>query len=289
MKIFVTGGSGLLGSRVAEMAEGHEILATYNKNRADVDFPLVPLDITKKEEVDSTLSDFNPDAVIHTAALTNVDYCEDHREEAMRINEGGTRNLAGACEKIGARLIYVSTDFVFDGKKGLYTEEDKAHPISHYGTSKLLGEEASKECSNYAIARVSVLYGQATHTRGNFVTWVRGALKRGEKINIVTDQYTSPTYVNNAAGALFAIFEKDKKGIFHTSGGERINRFYFAKKIADVFSLDETLINPITSEGLIQKAKRPNDSSLSVKKTERELKIKMLKIEEGLKMMRDSK
>lgn len=292
MKVLITGGSGLLGSMVAKAAKGHEILTTYNRNRVDVDYPLVPMDITKNEQVEALIGDFMPDGVIHTAALTNVDYCEDHREEARQINEVGTANLARACQKAGAKMIYVSTDFVFDGEKagGMYTEEEEVHPIGYYGLSKLFGEKAViKECPDHAIARVSVLYGWNIQNRPNFVTWVIETLGKGEQINIVTDQYSSPTLAGNAAEALVRILEKDKAGIFHCAGGERINRFDFTKKIAQVFELDEALINPITSENLEQKARRPRDSSLNINKIERELEIRMLKVKEGLKIMRKTR
>lgn len=289
MRVLITGGSGLLGSRVAAAAGAHDILATYNRSRVEVDYPLAPLDITEREAVDALVRDFRPDGVIHTAALTNVDYCEDHRTEAQLINEEGTRNMARACEKIGARMIYVSTDFVFDGEKagGMYAEGDKVNPLGYYALSKLLGEKAVvEECSDHAIARVSVLYGWNIQKKTNFVTWVIDALRKGERINIVTDQYTSPTLVDNAAEALLGIMEGGKTGLFHCAGSERINRFDLTKKIANVFELNETLINPITSAELKQQAKRPVDSSLNINKIERELGIRMLTVEDGLKIMR---
>ena len=281
-RLFITGGSGLLGSRFSKFTDEYEVTTTYNKNPMDNS---VKLDITDEKDVINKIESLSPDLVVHPAALTNVDYCEDHKEEAYKINAQGTLNMVKACEKIDSKLIYVSTDFVFDGKEGSYKETDKTNPISYYGLSKLKGEEFVQESDiKSAIARVSVLYGW--HENFNYVMWVIDELKKGNNINIVTDEYNSPTYAENAAEAILKIFSKNKEGIYHIAGDERINRFDFAKNIARVFELDETLINPIKSEDLIRKARRPLDSSLSVEKAKNDLNFKFFKTTEGLKEMK---
>lgn len=281
-RLFITGGSGLLGSRFSKFTDEYEVTTTYNKNPMDNS---VKLDITDEKDVINKIESLSPDLVVHPAALTNVDYCEDHKEEAYKINAQGTLNMVKACEKIDSKLIYVSTDFVFDGKEGSYKETDKTNPISYYGLSKLKGEEFVQESDiKSAIARVSVLYGW--HENFNYVMWVIDELKKGNNINIVTDEYNSPTYAENAAEAILKIFSKNKEGIYHIAGDERINRFDFAKNIAKVFELDETLINPIKSEDLIRKARRPLDSSLSVEKAKNDLNFKFFKTTEGLKEMK---
>lgn len=281
-RLFITGGSGLLGSRFSKFTDEYEVTTTYNKNPKEHS---VKLDITDEKDVLNKIKSLSPDLVVHSAALTNVDYCEDHQEEAYRINAQGTLNMVKACEKIDSKLIYVSTDFVFDGTEGSYKETDKTNPISYYGLSKLKGEEFVQESDiKSAIARVSVLYGW--HENFNYVMWVIDELKKGNNINIVTDEYNSPTYAENAAEAILKIFSKNKEGIYHIAGDERINRFDFAKNIARVFELDETLINPIKSEDLIRKARRPLDSSLSVEKAKNDLNFKFFKTTEGLKEMK---
>ncbi|MDD1773982.1 MAG: dTDP-4-dehydrorhamnose reductase [Methanobacterium sp.] len=281
-RLFITGGSGLLGSKFIRFSDKYEVITTYNSNPRD---NAIKLDITNDEQVINKIESLSPDVVVHSAALTNVDYCEDHQEEAYKINAQGTLNMAKACQKVDSKLIYVSTDFVFDGREGLYSEDHQTNPLSYYGLSKLKGEEFVKDSGvNYAIARVSVLYGW--HTNFNYVTWVINELKAGNQINIVTDEYNSPTYADNAAEALLKIFTKDKKGIYHIAGNERINRFDFARNIAQVFELDPTLIKPIKSEDLIRKAQRPLDSSLQVRKAEIDLDIKLLNTKEGLKEMK---
>lgn len=281
-RLFITGGSGLLGSRFSKFTDEYEVTTTYNKNPKEHS---VKLDITDEKDVLNKIESLSPDLVVHPAALTNVDYCEDHKEEAYRINAQGTLNMVKACEKIDSKLIYVSTDFVFDGTEGSYKETDKTNPISYYGLSKLKGEEFVQESDiKSAIVRVSVLYGW--HENFNYVMWVIDELKKGNNINIVTDEYNSPTYAENAAEAILKIFSKNKEGIYHIAGDERINRFDFAKNIARVFELDETLINPIKSEDLIRKARRPLDSSLSVEKAKNDLNFKFFKTTEGLKEMK---
>lgn len=283
-RLFITGGSGLLGSKFKYIAgDTYEIITTHHKNPGENS---VQFDVTDEKDVAEKITSLNPDAVVHAAALTNVDYCEDHPDEAWNINAKGTDNVAKACEKVGSKLVYVSTDFVFDGERGMYCEEDETNPLGHYARTKLEGEEFLKTHRDldYAVARVSVLYGW--HTRMNFVTWVINELKNGNEINIVTDQYNSPTLADNAAEAMIKIIEMDKTGVYHTVGGERINRFDFAVNIAEVFDLDSGLINPIKSTNFVQKARRPKDSSLNVEKVQKDLGIKMLNTTEGLKYMK---
>jgi len=266
--LFVTGHKGLLGSKIIKYSEI---------------FPKERIDITKKE-IFTAIKKVNPDVVIHCAAFTNVDECEIQKEKAWEVNVTGTENVAQACQEVDGKMIYISTDFVFDGKKGMYKETDKTNPINYYGKTKLEGEKRVKEiCKNYVIARTSVLYGW--HERLNFVTWVIEQLKNKNKIKIVTDQYTSPTLADNLAKALLEIAEKDIRGLYHVTGSERINRYDFALKIADRFDLDKGLITPILSKELNQKAERPKDSSLSIEKIKNKVETKLLNINKGLERM----
>lgn len=282
-RLFITGGSGLLGSKFGNIrGEKYELITTYHSNPGENS---ILFDLTDEKDVYRKITSLNPDAVIHGAALTDVDYCEDHRSEAWDVNAQGTENIVKSCEKTESKLIYVSTDFVFNGKKGMYAEEDETDPLGYYAYTKLKGEEFVQNSDlNYAIARVSVLYGW--HRKMNYVTWVIDQLKNGNPINIVTDQYNSPTLADNAAEAIIKMFEKDVKGIYHTAGSERVSRYDFARNIAEVFSLNQDLIRPISSDDLIQKALRPRDSSLSVEKIQKDLDIKMLNTKEGLERMK---
>jgi len=284
MKFFITGGSGLLGGRIATVADDEcELVLSHNSNATENS---VKCDITNEDEVKKIITKENPDVIIHCAAMTNVDLCEDKIEDAYKINGDATGFLAKAAEEVNAKIIYVSTDFVFDGKKGNYKETDEVNPLGIYAKSKYDGEvQLQKYSSNWAIARVSVLYGW--HERLNFTSWVINELRNNNQINIVTDQINSPTYADNAAEAMFEIAKQDKNGIYHTAGNDLISRYDFTRQIAEVFDLNEDLINPITSDKFVQKAPRPQDSSLDVSKIEKELNFKMETCHESLERMRD--
>lgn len=276
--ILVTG-SGLLGSEVINVLrkEHGDVTGTYNSKPKE---GAIRLDITDRDATIGSIARLKPDVIVHTAAQTNVDYCEDHRKEAMAANAYGTKNIVDAARMVDAKVIYVSTDFVFDGMKGMYMEDDPVDPLSYYAYSKLIGEYYVKDLERSVIARASVVYGNA---RLNYVSWVKGSLEKGQKISVVTDQYNSPTLSVDCAEAIAALIKHDAHGIYHTAGGERISRFEFARKIASYYGLDDSLILPVSSDALDQKAKRPMDSSLNVAKVS--AYHKMLNIFDGLKKM----
>jgi len=290
MKSFlVTGGSGLLGEKIlALLAEDSDYKTAFTCNKNEILLEgcnSFHLDITDLEEVDKIIGRVSPDVTIHTAALTNVDYCEKNPEEASRVNSLGTGNVAEACEKAGSKLVYVSTDYVFDGKKGMYKEEDATNPINHYGQTKLEGEKAVQQLPGHLIVRPSILYGW--HRNPNFVTWVIKELEQNNRIRIVNDQFNTPTLADNLAELILELTRTDKQGIFHASGSERINRLNFAKRIAEAFYLDENLIDEIGSRDMGWVAKRPMDSSLDVSKISRT--IRPMGILESLETMREKR
>jgi dTDP-4-dehydrorhamnose reductase len=285
-RLFVTGASGLLGSKMSALAkDDYEYIPLHNTR------PLQPnslrLDITNLGEVLSLINKFEPHVVIHTASETNVDKCETQKERAWRINLEGTRNIAIACSKAGAKLIFISTDYVFDGEKGWYKEEDEPNPVNYYGLTKLEAEkEVAEHCENYAIVRTSVLYGWHPWKQ-NFATWVIGELQHQQKITVVEDHYNSPTLADNMAEMAVEVAEKDLRGLYHASGLERISRYEFAKQIAKTFNLNQGLVKPTKMAKLTAWiAKRPRDSSLNTNKIQKQLKAKPLNITEGLKKMK---
>ncbi|MFH0848876.1 MAG: dTDP-4-dehydrorhamnose reductase [archaeon] len=291
-RILVTGASGLLGSRLFEiLSKDHDVTPTdvipVPKPQAHAGF--VKMDISDRDEVFRVLREFSPAVVVHAAAATNVDKCETDKEWAKAINSVGTRNVAEGSAKIGAKLIYISTDYIFDGEKGYYTEEDKPNPVNHYGLTKLEGEEHVEEaCEAFAIARTSVPYGW--HLKKlNFATWIIDSLTKRKKITVVSDHYNSPTFTDLLAETIQRIVQKDFQGIFHVSGSESINRYDFALRIADVFGLDDSLIAPTKMTDLkAWIARRPRDSSLCVNKIEETLQIKLPSVVESLKRMKES-
>jgi len=288
-RILVTGGSGLLGSKIAELAKGnHQIIPTHFKESL---FPnSIKVDITNKQEVFQTVQKLKPDIVIHTAAETNVDKCEKEKDWAWKANAEGTGNIAEICGKMNIKILYVSTDYVFDGEKGYYAEEDEPNPVNYYGLTKLKGEEfLEKNCSDFFIARTSVLYGLYPR-RLNFATWVIESLRQGKSIQVVDDHFNSPTLADNLAQALLEAAEKDLKGLYHMAGSERISRYDFSVKIAETFGLDSTHIKPIKmSELKAWVARRPRDSSLNIEKAQKILGTKFLNVHESLNTMKTKK
>jgi dTDP-4-dehydrorhamnose reductase len=284
-KILVTGGTGLLGNKIlTHYSEDYITVGTYNKIKPDFKNNL-QLDIVNKKQV-KNIEKIKPNIIIHTAGLTNVDYCEDHKEDAWKINVEGTKNILDISKKIGSKIVFISTDYVFDGKNGPYREEDQTNPINLYGKTKLEGERLV-ELSNleYIIARTTVLYGWGKN-KLNFVTWVINELKNGRKIKVVTDQYGTPTLADNMAEIIFKLILHDKQGTYNIVGSDLINRHQFTLEIEKTFGLAKGLIIPVISDELNQKAIRPKKGGLKTDKIENELNIKPLSIKDGLLIMK---
>jgi dTDP-4-dehydrorhamnose reductase len=284
-KILVTGGSGLLGSKIVKKAE--KKYAVYPTHATRLLFPnSLKMDITAEDDVQRVFRKVKPDVVVHTAAVTNVDKCERDKKHALKVNAEGTKFLAEACKETKAKMVYVSTDYVFDGEKGFYTEKDTPNPINYYGVTKLMGEKHVTElCESFVILRTSVLYGLHPE-KPNFAKWVIATLMEGNPLAIVEDHYNSPTFAENLADVVLEIIDKGLEGVYHTAGSERISRYGFALKIAETFNLDASLIKPIKmSELKAWIAKRPKDSSLCVDKVKKEINVELLGVTEGLKEM----
>jgi len=285
-KLLITGTSGLLGNKIVEVAKhNYEVIPTHNTKPLHSNS--LKLEIINLNEALSIFNKLEPNIVIHAASETNVDKCETEKEHAWKTNVEGTRNIAEACKNVGSKLIYISTDYVFDGEKGLYTEVDKPNPVNYYGLTKLEGEKkVIQYCKNYAIMRTSVLYGWHPWKQ-NFATWVINQLKQDKEINVVDDHYNTPTLADNLAEMAVEVAEKDLRGLYHASGRERISRYEFAKQIAKTYNLNAELVKPVKMSQLtVWIAKRPRDSSLNTSKIQKQLKTKPLNITEGLNKMK---
>jgi dTDP-4-dehydrorhamnose reductase len=285
-KLLVTGASGLLGSKIVGLArEDYEVIPLHNTNSLHPNS--LKLDITNQNQVFNLFNKLKPDAAIHTASETNVDKCETEKKLAWEVNVDGTRNIAEACQTSGAKLLYISTDYVFNGKKGNYNEEDEPNPINYYGVTKLEGEnQVIQHCKNYAILRTSVLYGWHPWKQ-NFATWAINELKQNKEITVVEDHYNTPTLADNLAEMAIEAIPKDLQGVYHACGSERIGRYEFARQIARAFDLNQNLIRPIKMEQLTAWiAKRPRDSSLNTDKIRSQLEAKPLNMTEGLDIMK---
>lgn len=290
MRLLITGGSGLLGSKIASIAvqKGYKTYSGYNKHEATKGTP-IKLDICNKQAVKKAFKRIKPEVVIHAAALTSVDKCEKNKELAWNVNVEGTKNILESSELHNAFILYVSTDYVFSGEEGMYKEKDKPEPINHYGLTKLEGEKLVKASNiEWCVARPSVIYG-STPAAGkvNFALWVLNNLKNRESMRIITDQRVSPTLNTNLAEMILEIIERKLTGIYHLAGATQLNRYEFATRIAETFQCDKTLISSAKSSEMKWLAIRPRDISLNVEKALRTLKNKPLKIQEALTKLKE--
>jgi len=290
-RILITGSDGVLGSNTAKFysnMENIELLCT-SKFATEIypDVQSVKCDITDRDLIKKTVLDFCPDYVINTAAFTNVDLCESEKETAWKTNVKAVEYLAEACRAIDANLIHISSDYIFDGKNGPYSELDKSNPLGYYGRTKLASENALKISGiNYTILRTNVLYGAAEKGKSDFVYWVIKSLSEGKEIRIVTDQFNNPTFVDDLISGINKIIEFDKDGVFNIGGREFLSRFDFTKMIADYFNLNKNLIKPILTEELKQPAPRPLKSGLVTLKAETQIGFKPHSITESFEKIR---
>jgi dTDP-4-dehydrorhamnose reductase len=292
-RILICGSNGLLGQRLALMLSSqtdYEVLNTSQDRSFVFDdrlFDYTQLDITKKGDVKSLISSFHPTAVLNAAAATNVDWCEAHREEAWKINVVGVENLVEATRKVGARLVHISTDYVFDGNHGPYSEDDKPSPINYYGKSKLASENAVRIGDiSYTILRTIVLYGAGIEIKESFPHWAVRNLRAGNHIRCVEDQISNPTHVLDLAFAVVKSFELNRDGIYHVCGKERASRYDFALRVAEVFGLDAGLIRRVKSTDLEQEAPRPLITGFVTLKAQTELGLNPMDLHQGLTLLK---
>ena len=290
-RILLTGSNGLLGQKIVHLIlneTNHELLATskgLNRIISRDDINYQSLDITDLKQLEKVVSVFRPDAIINTAAMTNVDACESQHEECWSLNVTAVENLVKVSNEFNIHLVHLSTDFVFDGEKGPYSEEDEPNPLSLYGRSKWESEKIviNSGLERWSIARTIIVYGVVENmSRSNVVLWAKGALEKGEPINVVDDQFRSPTYALDLAKGCLSIVEKEKSGIFHLSGKDLMSIIELVYRVADYYGLDKSRINPIKSAVLNQAAKRPPYTGFNLTKANELLDYDPLSFEEGL-------
>jgi dTDP-4-dehydrorhamnose reductase len=283
MKYFVTGSTGLIGSQVvADLCKSNnDVYSSYHQTKPEYGIP-IPLNLTNKNQILENVNKTKPDCIIHLAAMTGVDQCEVDRDLALSINKEATKTIAKMAAKINAFFLYVSTDYVFDGNKGNYTESDIPKPVGFYGKTKLEGELSLNQlASSYSIARTSTPFG-LHKTKKTFPLWIKENLELQKEIPILIDQVTSPTYVPNLSKMIIEVATRKITGVINLAGSTRISRYEFAQKIAEKLRLDKNLLKPITIEHMSWKAKRPQDSSLDVSYANEILNEKPLPINQSL-------
>lgn len=293
MKILITGSNGLLGQNIVQqlIQNNVEFLATSKGDNRISNLPsenYQKLDITNSQEVESIVESYQPTVIINTAAMTNVDACESDREACWDMNVNAVKYLVAACEKNDIHLIHLSTDFVFDGENGPYKETDLPNPLSYYGKSKFEAEKIiqNSNLKKWAIARTIIVYGVVEQmSRSNVVLWAKSALEKGEPINVVDDQFRSPTHASDLAKGCLLIAEKEAQGIYHLSGKEVMSILELVEKVADYYSLDKSIISPIKSTTLNQAAKRPPYTGFNLEKSKQDLGYNPVSFEEGLALV----
>ena len=292
MKILYTGSNGLLGQKISAATTGysdHAFLATARGENRTINLgtaKYASMDITNAEEVMNVVRDFNPDVIIHGAAMTHVDQCEQNKELAYQLNVVGTQNMADAAKFIGAHLVHISTDFIFDGKEGPYDENGTPNPLSYYGETKLEAERIVQQLEHWSILRTVLVIGMAEDlSRSNIVLWAKGALEKGQSINVVDDQFRTPTLAEDLAqGALLAATQK-AKGVYNISGPEFMSIYELVGHVAEHFGLSMDTVTRVDSTTLNQPAKRPPRTGFDISKAKSELGYEPHSFSEALEVI----
>ena len=296
VKVVVTGSNGLLGQSLINLLlkekDVYKVIGfSRGENRSGRDdFSYVSIDITNEKNLKEILLEIEPNFIINTAAMTQVDDCEVDKQACDLLNVSVVEWLAEISDNINAHLIHLSTDFIFDGIKGNYKETDVPNPLSYYGLSKLKSEEVLINSKiDYTILRTILVFGKVYDmSRSNIVLWVKSMLEKGKEITIVNDQYRSPTYVEDLALACKITLDKKARGIYNISSNELLSVYEIVQQIADVFLLDKKLIKPISTSTLNQTALRPAKTGFDLSKTNRVLEIYPESFKESLQRFRQS-
>ena len=278
-RIVFTGITGLLGGYFLKSKDStFEVIGVSRED----------FDIKDTVKVGDFIKKVNPKIIIHAASAGNVDYCEKNPEEAYRVNVKGTQNIIDGAKKVNAKVIFLSSNAIYDGNNPPYDEKSKHNPIDVYGKTKVEGEQLIiKSNLNYCILRLITMYGwPQPGGRTNPVTWVIDNLKKGQKINVVNDIYNNHLWAGQAAEVIWEVIKKNIEGIYNIAGGDCISRYDLARKVAKVFELDSSLINPVSSDFFKSIAKRPKNTCFNTEKMEKELDIKPLTVKEGLRLMK---
>lgn len=293
MKILITGSNGLLGQKLIKLLSNKsdiELLATSkgaNRVSNKEGYQYHSLDITNQKEINTIFDDFRPNVVINTAAMTNVDACEDDKELCWNLNVNAVKYMIAAAKKHNTHLIHLSTDFVFDGEAGPYKETDEPNPLSYYGKSKYEAEKLLQASNiKWSIVRTIIVYGVAENmSRSNIVLWAKEALEKGNPLTIVDDQFRSPTLAEDLAMGCWLIAEKQAKGIYHLSGKDVMSIIDLVYRVADFYGYDKSIVSAISSTSLNQAAKRPPKTGFILDKAINDLEYSPCTFEEGLAIL----
>jgi dTDP-4-dehydrorhamnose reductase len=293
MKILITGANGFLGNYLSEqlLKKGHDVIAT---GKGDCRLPFhnyknfqyLSMDFTDPFAVHDVFEKIKPEAVVHAGAMTRPDECENNQWQSYLTNVEGTVTMLLNAEEHKSFFVFLSTDFIFDGERGMYNEEDIANPVNFYGKTKAEAEDAVKEYKHgWAIIRTVLVYGKPLAGRNNILTIVKEKLEKGEEYRVVDDQVRTPTYVEDLASGIVTILEKKVNGIYHLSGKDILTPYQMACMAADHLKLDSSFIKKVTAATFSEPARRPAKTGFVIDKAKRELGYEPVSFKEGLAKM----
>lgn len=296
MKILITGANGLLGQhlihelvRLGYTVSGVAKGSCRLENIQPGSYRYIEGDITDGVRLREIITGELPKLVVHAAAMTQVDQCEDDKQLCYNTNVSATRFLIDAIKEVNAKLLYISTDFIFDGHSGPYSEDDTAAPVNYYGSTKLAAEKAVMESDlEWTIVRTVLVFGQTVPgTRSNIITWVRQNLEEGKTIKVVSDQWRTPTFVQDLVRGIELIIKKGNQGIFHIAGKDTLTPYDMAIKTAKFFQLPLELIEKVDTVSFPQSGQRPLKTGFVIDKARKELGYDPISFDEALKEMFD--
>lgn len=294
-KIVITGSNGLLGQKLVNLfssLDNFEVIAFSrgnNRNETAKNYTYYNVDITRKKKVVNLLDDVKPDYIINCAAMTNVDECEKEQKKCFAVNVEALETIIESAKKFNSHLVHISTDFIFDGKNGPYTEDDKPNPINYYGFSKLKGEELIKKAQiNYTILRTILVYGLVDNmSKNNIVSWIVNSVENKRTLTIVNDQFRMPTLVDDLADACLLAIQNKAFGVFNVSSSELLSIYQVALQVADTFNLDASYIKSIPTSQLNQPAKRPPRTGFNLEKSQKLLKLPIATFKNRLQVFKN--
>jgi len=284
-KLLVLGGSGLVGSTIVNYAKNnYDTIFSYNSNKINIsNTKSFQIDLLNDHtKIETIIENYKPNIIINTIAHSSVDLCEEDHFIADKLHIETTKKIANVCAKINSKLIFLSTDAVFEGKLNKqYVENDVANPINYYGETKLKAEKiVLNASSNNVVLRTAVIYG--SHKKSRFTNWILDCLKDGKSVDPFSDQFNTPTLVDDLVKAILKIIENNISGLYHATGKTCVNRYEFSKLLAKKFSLDETLIHPVTKFEKKQYAPRPISTCLNSTKLENLINFSFSDISSGI-------
>lgn len=283
MKILILGGSGLLGKKLVEKtSDSFEVISTFNNHKIEHSKSRT-IRIKLPDEIfnlKSLIFNERPNVIINTIANTNIDYCEQHKTETYLLHVKINKKIFKLCEEVASKFIFISSDYVFDGKKGDYMEYDKTSPVNYYGETKAIAESIILQNPINTVLRSSLIYDWDPQVR--FLNFVVDKLRKNENIQAYDDFLTAPIFLEDLVGSIIKAVEKNVSGIYNLAGPSCVTRMDFALAIAKKFNFDRNLIEPVSVKSLDLIAERPRNSSLNKTKAEKDLDIKFRSIEEGI-------